>query len=349
MNVDLLNVVITQFNIGTSNLTFKSITHGYINDTYLVEENFNAKYVLQRVNKNVFKNINGLHKNIENALKKLDAKDYARITLFKTKNSSYFYLHENSYWRLLSYIPNSKSYSITSNPEIAFEAGRVISSFHKLLIDEEISNYVDTVPDLNNLPLRINQFESVLSKAPNILKNKAKSQIVFAKQHIRDFDAFYNADLPYRICHNDTKLNNFLFSKNNKGLCLVDLDTIMKGYFHYDFGDAVRTIVSEAFEDEKNLSKINFNLELLDAFVKGISYNDLQLSKLEISFLPLSCALMPFMHGLRALTDYLNGNIYYKITYPEQNLDRCKSLFKFSKLALNKQNDIESIITRRIK
>lgn len=347
MNKDVLNVIVSQFNIDPFNLTFKPITHGYINDTYLIEENFSPKYVLQRINKNVFKDIEGLHKNIENALKKLEANDYTRVTLFKTKTNKYFYLQENSCWRLLSFIPNSIVYNTTSNPEIAYEAGRVISRYHQLLKDETFNDYVEPIPDLNNLPLRIKQFEYALNNTPITRKSTAISEINFAKEHLNDFDGFYNAHLPFRICHNDTKLNNFLFDKNNKGLCLIDLDTIMKGYFHYDFGDAVRTVVSEAKEDEKDVSKINFNLQLFDAFVNGIGDSMLQLSKQEITFLPISCVLMPFMHGLRALTDYLNGNIYYKVSYAEQNLDRCKSLFEFSRLALSKQNEIKKIVNSK--
>ena len=136
-----------------------------------------------------------------------------------------------------------------------------------------------------------------------------------------------------------------LFDKTSKkGLCFIDLDTIMKGYFHYDFGDAVRTVVSESNEDEKVLENIKFNRVLFEEFVKGLSIYKSILTPKEIEFLPISCALMPFMHALRALTDFLNGNIYYKISYKNQNLDRCESLFEFTKLAINEQGFINSAI-----
>ncbi len=123
----------------------------------------------------------------------------------------------------------------------------------------------------------------------------------------------------------------------------------MKGYFHYDFGDVVRTVVSEANEDEKDLSKIRFNTNLFEALIQGINNNGTLLNKLERDYLPISCALMPFMHGLRALSDYLNGNIHYKVSYQEQNLDRCKSLFQFASLALINQNEIKRIIDIKLK
>jgi Ser/Thr protein kinase RdoA (MazF antagonist) len=163
------------------------------------------------------------------------------------------------------------------------------------------------------------------------------------------FDDFYKANLPERISHNDTKLNNILFNKDNKGLCLIDLDTIMKGCFHYDFGDAVRTIVSETNEDEKDLNKIKFNITLFESFIDGMNSYGTFLSLKEIEYLPIACALMPFMHGLRALTDYLNSNVFYKVSYENQNLDRCKSLFQFSRLALKNQELIKTIIQEKIK
>ena len=125
---------------------------------------------------------------------------------------------------------------------------------------------------------------------------------------------------------------------------MIDMDTIMKGYFHYDFGDAVRTIVNPASEEEKDLSKIIFNKSLFKAFIDGLKSNGDFLSKKERELLPLSTALMPFIHGLRALTDYLNGNIYYKVSYPKQNLIRCKNLYAFSRLALEHKDYMEEII-----
>ncbi|WP_347924787.1 aminoglycoside phosphotransferase family protein [Pontimicrobium sp. SW4] len=348
MDIKLLNVIVSQFNIDVSNVMFKPITQGYINDTFLVESNSESKYILQRINCNVFKNVIGLHKNMNKALKKLKANDYTELNLLKTRANQDYYLHDANFWRLITFIPKSVAYNFTSNTKTAFEAGRIIGRFHQLLKDEDVNSYEITLPNLNNLPYRIAEFQQSLDNTSSDIKASANLEIVFAKRHLNDFESFYNANLPERICHNDTKLNNLLFNQNNIGLCLIDLDTIMKGYFHYDFGDTVRTVVSESNEDEKELSKIKFNIHLFEAFINGISSNGSFLNKMEIEYLPISCALMPFMHGLRALTDYLNGNVYYKVSYPEQNLDRCKSLFQFAKLALDKQADIKTIIDNNL-
>lgn len=344
MDIKLLNVIVSQFNIDISNAMFKPITQGYINDTFIVEENAKAKYVLQRINSNVFNNVPGLHRNMKTVLKKLKASDYSELKLVKTKADQVYFEHDDSFWRLMSFIPNGVAYNYTSNTKIAFEAGRLIGKFHQLLKDENVTNYEVTLPNLNYLPFRITEFQEALKNTSTSLKLNANLDIEFAKTHLSYFENFYKAKLPKRICHNDTKLNNLLFDNNDTGLCLIDLDTIQEGYFHYDFGDLVRTVVSETNEDEKNLLKIKFNISLFKKLAEGVANSDTSLSKQEIKLLPISCALMPFMHGLRALTDYLNGNIYYKVSYPEQNLDRCRSLFQFTKLALKKQYEIKKII-----
>lgn len=349
MNAQSLNFIVNQFGLNDKNISFKTISQGYINDTFLISINHLPLYILQRINSSVFKDISGLHNNIEQVLKKLNAEDYEAISLLKTKTNSSYFTHGNSFWRILSYIEDSNAYNYATNKTIAFEAGRIIARFHSLLKDEDLQNYNITIPNLNYLPFRIKEFKEALNTASEKLKLEASEQINFAYQHISQFNDFYKSKLPERICHNDTKLNNILFNKNNKGLCLIDLDTIMKGYFHYDFGDAVRTVVNETNEDEKDLNKIKFNLTLLEHFIEGLNNYGTFLNPKEIEYLPIACVLMPFMHGLRALTDYLNGNIFYKTTYENQNLDRCKSLFQFSRLALKNQESITAIIQEKLK
>ncbi|NNE77985.1 MAG: aminoglycoside phosphotransferase family protein, partial [Pricia sp.] len=177
----------------------------------------------------------------------------------------------------------------------------------------------------------------------------AKEAIQFAHEVLAQLESVKLKDLPIRICHNDTKLNNILFSKKTKkALCLIDLDTLMRGYFLYDFGDAVRTIVNTAPEDEREHHKITFITSLFESFVDGIAANEKFLSKAEIETLHWGAVLMPFLHGIRALTDYLNGNIYYKVAYENQNLDRCLSLFDFTAKALNHIDYMKGILGAKL-
>jgi Ser/Thr protein kinase RdoA (MazF antagonist) len=340
-----LKFVWNQFQVSTVITSIQPINQGYINDTFLVTDSDNKHYILQRINAKVFKNIDALHQNFHKALLKLKAEDYTEISLIQTRNSALVYIQNDSYWRMLTYISNSDAFNFTKDPTIAFEAGKLLGKFHTLLHNENHDEFDDIIKNLNHLPTKITEFEIALTSASANRIEIAKHLIGFAQNNKALFNDFDKANLPLRICHNDTKLNNMLFDKTSKkGLCLIDLDTIMKGYFHYDFGDAVRTVVSESNEDEKDLDHIKFNRSLFENFVEGLALYKSIFTAKEIEFLPISCALMPFLHGLRALTDYLNGNIYYKVSYENQNLDRCQSLFEFTKHAVREQKFIETVI-----
>ncbi|MDP3352893.1 MAG: aminoglycoside phosphotransferase family protein [Flavobacteriaceae bacterium] len=206
----------------------------------------------------------------------------------------------------------------------------------------------DTLPKFHNVNYRYKQFKCAFKNANPENLEDAKLAIHFVEKNILLFKHLNLNKLPVRVCHNDTKLNNILFSKTNKALCLIDLDTIMKGTFLYDFGDAVRTIVNSAAEDEKDLTIINFNIDLFEAFVDGLAVNEDFLIQNEKELLPISVVLMPFLHGIRALTDYLENNKYYKVTYKSQNLDRCFSLFTFTQLAINNQELMKQIIFKKL-
>lgn len=344
MTLDDLTRILRHFNITIQNVSFQPIHQGLINDTFLVFDNTSPLYIMQHVNTNVFKDYQGLHHNLQSALQKLKTKDYQSITLIKTHDNQPYAIIDKQVWRLQSYIPNSIAHNFATNNGIAYEAGRILGRFHSLLKDENLEGYKTTIVNFNHLPFRIDEFKTALNTTEASHPVIAKKEIDFAQKQIPKLLKFYDSDLPLRLCHNDTKLNNFLFNKEDKALCLVDLDTIMSGYFHYDFGDAVRTIVSESIEGEMDISKIKFNLNYFKAFIKGIKASNLQLSTSEIQQLPLAVSLMPFMHGLRALTDYLNGNIYYKVDYDTQNLDRSRSLFHITNLGFVNRDKIKAII-----
>lgn len=340
--------ILSHFSVPKKEYVFEPINNGLINDTYLVLTTNKPAYILQRINNNVFKNVAGVMQNIETALHVLKSKNYSSVAVVKTKKDTSYH-KENGFWRVLSYIDNSTTYNTTKSNNIAFEAGRIVGEFHSLLSSEDVLNYQDTIPDFHNLIHRNNQFFDALEKAKKERTAAAKDAIEFAEELLPDLLDFCFTELPIRVCHNDTKLNNILFSKTtDKALCLIDLDTLMKGYFYYDFGDAVRTIVNTAPEDEKDLSKITFNKELFSSFVDGLSTNKNVLSKEEIASLPLGAVFMPFIHGLRALTDYLNNDTYYKVAYTNQNLDRCISLFNFSKKALGNVSFMNTILKEKL-
>lgn len=346
----MLNNILGKFKIEQKTYQFQEITQGYINDTYLVLDQSGPLYILQRVNRNVFKDIKGLMGNIANAFNFLIDTEYTPISLIRTQeDDTYFEEEEKGYWRLMTYINNTTAYDNATNVSIAHEAGKVVGKFHQLLAKAPIENYVDTIPQFHDLSLREEQFNDSLETANPEKLEVSKSSIAFAKATLEKLKVINNSKLPLRVCHNDTKLNNILFSKeSNKALCLIDLDTVMKGYFYYDFGDAIRTVANQAIEDEQDHSKITFKRPLFEAFVDGLGANGPFLYQEELDTLAWGAVFMPFIHGLRALTDYLNNNIYYKVSYENQNLDRCLSLFHFTNMALQEIDFMEEVIKQKL-
>jgi len=349
-NKNSVSAILQHFCVESKSYELETISNGYINDTYMVLDSENPVYVLQRINHNVFNDIDGLMANINNAFNNLADEHYTKIDLIKTTEGRPYYENEKGYWRLMSYIDDTITFNTTFDVNIAYEAGRIIGKFHQLMEGAHKGDYVDTIPDFHNLEFREKQFISAKAVADSAKLDLAKDAILFAEEILEKLKILHKTSLPVRICHNDTKLNNILFSKkSNKALCLIDLDTIMKGYFFYDFGDAVRTIVNTAPEDEKEFAKISFEKKLFEAFVDGLASNGTLLSTEEIDSLPLGVIFMPFIHGLRALTDYLNNNIYYKVAYENQNHDRCLSLFDFTQKALNELDHMQKVVSEKLK
>lgn len=347
-----LNQLLHHFSVADKTYSFSPLTDGFINDTFLVYDGTDPLYILQRINHKVFTNVAGLMNNVHDAFKYLNDVDYQKITLVTTREGNSYYKaqsEETTFWRVMTYINGSTAHNTTTDKKVAFEAGRIIAKFNILLEQAEADNYVDTIPQFHNLQLRENQFKDALAQAPEEKLKIAKEAITFSNEVLDLLREVNLNHLPIRVCHNDTKLNNILFSKStNKALCLIDLDTLMKGKFLFDFGDAVRTIVNTAPEDEKNHEKITFEKELFEAFISGLAANGPFLSKEEIETLHWGAILMPFLHGIRALTDYLNGNIYYKVAYENQNYDRSLSLFNFTQKALDQSSFMKKIISENL-
>ena len=347
--MEALDHIIDNFTVDQEKFNYIPLSNGMINDTYLVSANDIPLYILQNINTAVFTRIDSLIHNIDLVLPNLASDDYEKVILEKTKSETSFYKEYNSnIWRLMTYVKNSQVYNTTTDPEVAFEAGRIIGAFHKLLANFDPGLLQETLIDFHNIAFRYGQFLEAQPKAKPENIEKAKTAIDFVKKYIPMLLELQKVKLPVRACHNDTKLNNILFSNQNKALCLIDLDTIMPGYFLYDFGDAVRTIVNKAPEDEIKLELINFDRAIFESFIKGIAVNGMILTKTEIDHLSLGAILLPFLHGIRALTDFLENNRYYKVRYENQNLDRCNSLFEFSRLAIENKDFMDECIKKHL-
>lgn len=345
MDQQLKNVVSQFLREGAKEIT--SIDQGLINSSYLIKTATDS-YVLQRINKDVFGDAGMIMENIEmvhDHLKR-DA-NYQIPEIKKTIASQLLYNDADGYsWRMMLFIPASTTYNTTEELSIAEEAGSIIGRFHKGTEDLDTSRLHTILPDFHDLNFRSDLFLGSIQNAKRERLAEAGAYILQAENLIDDFSVLDRLSLPLHVTHNDTKLNNILYdTASKKALCLIDLDTLMPGYFHHDFGDAVRTLCSTVSENERDLALLDFNWELFQAFSKGYfkKMKDTLVDGEWIA-LPLSVELMPFIMGLRFLTDYLYGDVYYKVEYTEQNLDRCKNQFQLVEKIRARREQINSLI-----
>lgn len=320
--------------------------NGHINDTYIIKTRVNGgekKYILQRINKNVFKNPELLMKNFalvtEYLAKKIkesggDAKRET-LNLIKTfEGTDYYESPEGDFWRMLYFVSDSKCYDRVENSSQFYESAVAFGNFQRLLEDFPAETLVETIPNFHNTPDRYKNLMAEVEKDSFARLSEVIPEVEFAKQR-EEFTATLEKEhkagrLPLRVTHNDTKLNNILFDeKTDKPICVVDLDTIMPGYSVNDFGDSIRFGASTAAEDERDLSLVSFDIELYELYVKGfLEGAGESLTEGEINMLPIGAIMMTLECGMRFLTDYLAGDTYFKTSRPKQNLDRCRTQFK---------------------
>lgn len=354
MEVEMLKNIFNQFDHKKNYEKHSELNSGHINDTFLVETCCGDNFVLQRINHSVFKDVPGLVNNkvlISEHLRSkynplLEEKLSNKVLSFvKAKISNdYYYKNGDDFWNMMVFIDDSVTYEIVKNKEIAYEGGKLLGEFLNLTSDFDSSQLIDVIPNFHDMSFRYKQYASSLQSASKnrLIKASQYTSVVAAlKEEMHVLQNLKEAgEIPVRVTHNDTKISNSLFSKTNKGICMIDTDTIMPGIIHYDFGDAIRTICNAAAEDEKDLTKVEFNIDYYEAYKKGfLEQTKDSLSEIELKYLPLAVKTMIFIMALRFLTDYLNNDIYYKTNYPDHNLDRAKNQLKliesFSKKLIN--------------
>jgi thiamine kinase-like enzyme len=335
--------------------------NGHINDTILIQTSPEASpnYILQRKNHLIFKNVPGMLDNIVKATnhirKKLEADgqtdiDRRVMTYYPAKDGKMFVNDEDgNFWTLFLFIPDSRGIEAIENPEQAFMAAQAFGHFQKQLSDLPGEELIETIPNFHNGITRLNAFQQSIdeNKAGRVTETQELiSKILDRASEMTSLQRWLNEKtLPLRITHNDTKINNILFDDKDNALCVIDLDTVMPGSALYDFGDAIRTIGNKAPEDEPVLEKIQFNKEIFEAFAKGyLSESKSFLIQKETDNLAFSCLYMAWEQAMRFLTDYLNGDIYYKTAYPGHNLVRTKAQVKYLEVLEENRGSMEEFI-----
>lgn len=356
------------FGFGNQCSYVKPFGEGHINETYAVympdhDGNDVPLYVLQRININVFKNPDQVMDNIFGVTEYLrsiirrDGGDLDRESLsyIKTKSGdSYFEDEKGQPWRCLHYVPNSVCYQQVEKPEQFYQSALSFGHFLKQLGDYPAESLYETIPQFHDTRKRFRDFEDAQRKD---VKNRARfcrQEIDFVLSRKDDCGVLMNqleeGKLPLRVTHNDTKLNNILFDKDtDKGLCIIDLDTIMPGLAANDFGDSIRFGASTAEEDEQDLDKVHFDISLYDIYVKG--YLEMAkdvLTPEEIKSLPWGARLMTLECGMRFLADFLQGDVYFKTAYPEHNLVRARTQFRLVKEMEEQFDEMNEILKKYI-
>jgi len=364
LNRQHIIAVFDQFKHKTEVDSYSELTSGHINDTFFIKTKGNVNYVLQRINSYVFKEAKQLILNkatvsefIQSKLVNLsDEEQRKRVLKFVNtkKGLPYFEDEDGSFWNLSVFIEGSKTVEQVENIEIAFEGGKLIGDFLNLTNGLDTRKIVNILPNFHEMSFRYEQFYEALEKASQErldLASKCIEKVVALKEEMHILQNLKNkGEIPLRLTHNDTKISNVLFDKNNKGMCVIDTDTVMIGIVHYDFGDAVRTICNTAFEDETDLSKVGFNLQFYEAFTEGfLSKMYKQLTLFDVEYLALAGKTITFIMGLRMLTDFLNNDVYYKTNYKLHNLDRVKNQFKLVDSITNNLNTMNKIGIEKFK
>lgn len=341
---------------------FKQNTAGLINKTFIVRSKEGDKvyhYVLQTVNTAVFTHPKELIRNISSVTDFLREKikqsggDASRETLclIPTHDGALYYIDpDGKFWRMYNYIEGARTYDLVENDEMFYRCGKGFGHFQRLLADYPADTLYPTIPRFHDTPNRLCDFKRAIEENRAGRAAQVAREIAGYLAHADFCDCvtkyIENGEVPVRVTHNDTKLNNIMIDcRSGEAICVIDLDTVMPGSALYDFGDAIRYGANNAVEDEKDLSKVYLRKDLFRAFTKGfLEEASSSLTERELALIPESAVLMTLECGMRFLGDYLNGDVYFGIRYPEHNLDRARTQLKLVNDMLANLDEMHAIV-----
>jgi len=316
---------------------------GFINDTFIIytSEPIVPNYLLQRKNKRIFTNVPAMMENIQivctHIKKKVvekggDPMREAMTIVPATDGKLYFQDEEGEYWAVCVFINNTIAYQAAQTPELAYQGGKGIGLFQSMVSDLK-EPLTDILPGFHNIRYRFNQWDAVLAKDPAGRKAKLAKEISWIESRRDEMLDFWklveSGEIPTRVTHNDTKINNILFDQNGEVLCVIDLDTVLNSTCLNDFGDAMRSYTNTGEEDDENLDNVSCNLSIFEGFTKGyLSKASSFLTEKELEYLAFSAKYITYEQVLRFLMDYIDGDNYYKIKSPEHNYQRTVAQYK---------------------
>ncbi|MBN2013191.1 aminoglycoside phosphotransferase family protein [candidate division KSB1 bacterium] len=357
------NSIVKNFKVTGDFMKWMPYGSGHIHDTYLIRTSSHVtnEYLLQKINHHVFNDVPNLMENIERVTGHISQKLHAEatgskvqecLTVIQTIDSKPYYEDgDGNFWRMYLFISGSTSIDYVNKSDDAYQSGIAFGKFIRLVSDLRGERLHETIPEFHNMESRLHKFYKTVRKNPASRLSMAKKEIKFVENRAEEMLMINRlaeqGAIPERITHNDTKINNVLFDENGIELCVIDLDTVMPGLVHYDFGDAIRTVTNTGAEDEMDLEKVSMNPEYFTAFSQGfLSETKSFLTKSEIETLAFSAKMMTFIIGLRFLTDFIDGDKYYKIKRENHNLERAKVQFKLLESMVEQTDLMEEIIKK---
>lgn len=359
-----VNSIANHFRVEGKISAVEAFGSGHINDTFSVicEHNDGTRrYVLQRINHEIFKNPPKLMENVvrvtEHIRKKVSIEDPSvaerQLQVIETQGGMGCHKDLNgNCWRMYNMVEGAVTYDTIDSPNLAFEAARMFGWFQRMLTDLPGELLYETIQDFHNTPKRFRDFQNVLDENPCNRAKDVRAEIDFVMDNAWICDVLLDlagkGEIPVRITHNDTKINNVMLDNNtHKGVCVVDLDTVMPGLSLYDFGDMVRTATSPAAEDEKDLSKVVMRMELFEQLVRGFASETASfMTDAEKKHLAFGGKLITFEQFIRFLGDYLAGDIYYKIHREGHNIDRARTQMKLVQSIMEQWEQMELLVQK---
>lgn len=354
-----LQKVLHSFALPQQTYSINPFGSGHINHTYRVQpvNGVGQEYLLQKINHEVFRDVAGMMNNIERVTRYLREasvmqEDQQTLTLILANDGqSFVHTSDGSFWRVFVFMTDLLSYDVVESNAQIYEGAKSFGMFLSSLVHFPVDELVDTIPNFHNVIYRLDNLSRAIQTNPLNRVGEVKSWLDFIESVSSDMTRIQKAGrkglIPLRVTHNDTKFNNVLLNQEGKGVCVIDLDTVMPGYVHYDFGDGVRTTVTSVPEDEADVEKIQVDLGRFEAFASGyLEPTRSILSEKEIELLPLSGALFAYLMGVRFLTDFIEGDVYYKIHFEQQNLQRAKAQLTLCKHILDQQAEMARIINQ---
>lgn len=325
---------------------------GHINQTFLVTTT-TKRYILQVMNTHVFSDPDSLMKNICYVTKHLESKGIETLhVVFTKRNEPFLKLEDNSCYRIYDFIENTVTFQKATDPQVFCNSGYAFGEFQNYLKEFDASVLTETIPNFHNTPIRVRNFLEALSKDVVSRAKECEKEIQFVLERKDTLnlvvEGLQDGSIPLRVTHNDTKLNNILMDADSlKARAVIDLDTIMPGSMLYDFGDSIRFGASTAAEDEKNLELVHFDRSLFEAYTRGYyaAVAD-SITPKEVELLPYSAYLLTMECGIRFLTDYLMGDVYFATKYKEHNLIRCRTQFKLAFEIYEALDELKCLVKR---